>query len=129
MRDLRSPETEAEADVDPLSAKERALAEEAVFYLGTLGNETPDVREMAKALYVSYRQLSRVFKKATGKGIIQYYNDQRMQYAAKRLDESEISIRELAEQLGFENESYFYVRFQKSMGVSPGAYRRKKRQK
>ena len=126
--DLRSPETGREPAIDPLSAKERALAEEAVFYLGTLGNETPDVREMAKALYVSYRQLSRVFKKATGKGIIQYYNDLRIQYAAKLLCESDVSIRELAERLGFENESYFYVRFQKTLGVSPGAYRRQKRQ-
>ena len=126
--DLRSPETGREPTVDPLSSKERALAEEAVFYLGTLGNETPDVREMAKALYVSYRQLSRVFKKAYGKGIIQYHNDLRMQYAAKLLCESDASIRELAERLGFENESYFYVRFQKTMGVSPGTYRRQKRQ-
>lgn len=129
LADLRAPEPKPEPNADPLTAKERALAEEAVFYLGTLGNETPDVVEMAKALYVSYRQLSRVFKKAHGKGIIQYYNDLRMQYAAKLLSESDISIRELAERLGFENESYFYVRFQKTMGVSPGAYRRQKRRK
>ena len=47
-------------------------------------------------------------------------------YDAKRfLIESNKSIKEIAYECGFENDSYFYTLFKKTEGISPSAYQRK----
>jgi AraC family transcriptional activator of pobA len=45
--------------------------------------------------------------------------------AQRLLSYSSLSVKEIADALGFEDESYFNRLFSKVVGVSPGAFRKK----
>ena len=57
----------------------------------------------------------------------QYQTQLRMAQAAALLAHEDFSISHIAEQLGYEDASYFSRVFKKSQGISPGAYRRMSR--
>lgn len=60
-----------------------------------------------------------LFKSMTNQTISQYVHDQRMKRAVYLLTESQLSIQEIAEFLGYRDLSYFYRIFKRLMGSSP----------
>lgn len=72
---------------------------------------------------VSPNYLSGLIKKKTGKSFIDYLTQLRMEEAKKLLGESNMRIREIAEQCGYSDQHYFSYCFKKAAGVSPNALR------
>ncbi|AEI40710.1 helix-turn-helix domain-containing protein [Paenibacillus mucilaginosus] len=68
---------------------------------------------------------SELFKAKVGKTFIQYVTEVRMAQALKLLEESELSLWDIAELTGFSNPSYFSSKFKKMYGVTPSEYRQK----
>ncbi|WP_426452657.1 response regulator transcription factor [Paenibacillus sp. S-38] len=68
---------------------------------------------------------SELFKAKMGKTFIQYVTEVRMAHALKLLEESELSLWDIAELTGFSNPSYFSSKFKKMHGVTPSEYRQK----
>jgi two-component system response regulator YesN len=66
---------------------------------------------------------SRLFKKETGKTYSQLYNEIRIQKAKNMLLMDEYKIYEVADMLGFENETYFHKLFKKITAFTPMQYR------
>lgn len=60
-----------------------------------------------------------LFKNITGQTISEYVHDQRMKRAVYMLAESQLTIAEIAEFLGYQELSYFYRIFKRKMGVPP----------
>ncbi|MFC9712816.1 helix-turn-helix domain-containing protein [Paenibacillus sp. NPDC056933] len=60
-----------------------------------------------------------LFKSMTNQTISQYVHDQRMKRAVYLLTESQLSIQEIAEFLGYRDLSYFYRIFKRLMGRPP----------
>ncbi|WP_046225961.1 AraC family transcriptional regulator [Paenibacillus dauci] len=60
-----------------------------------------------------------LFKNTTGQTISEYVHDQRMKRAVYMLTESQLTIAEIAEFLGYQEVSYFYRIFKRKMGVAP----------
>ncbi|WP_046213843.1 helix-turn-helix transcriptional regulator [Paenibacillus wulumuqiensis] len=60
-----------------------------------------------------------LFKNVTGQTISEYVHDQRMKRAVYMLTESQLTITEIAEFLGYQEVSYFYRIFKRKMGVPP----------
>ena len=69
--------------------------------------------------------LFRVFKEQTGKSIMDYYVNLKMQRAKQLLRENELSVREISELLAFSDPNYFTKTFKKREGLSPTAYKRR----
>jgi len=86
-------------------------------------NETPDYRQLARLANLSYCQLFRLFKTHLGQSPQRYIEQQRIGYSKKLLALPHLSIKEIALQVGFDNQLYFSRRFQKSTGLSPSQYR------
>lgn len=65
-----------------------------------------------------------VFKKDTGKSIIDYLIDARIEEAKKLLIEGALSLQEISESVGFNDYNYFSRVFKARSGYSPRAYRK-----
>ena len=110
---------------DNKSSKDAMLVEQVIFYLNNYKGSSFNAEKMAESFYISYRQLSRVFKKITGSSVLKYYNQIRIERAKKMLEESGLSVKQIAADLGFESEYYFYRLFKKMTTMAPHKYRRR----
>ncbi len=68
--------------------------------------------------YVSY-----IFKKETGKSLIKYITDVRMEKAGELLKEGRLKIAQVAKACGYENPSYFNRTFKNYYGVTPRQFK------
>ena len=87
--------------------------------------ETPvDVLSLADEVGISRRQLERLFRQHTGMSPVEYYIDLRVGRAHALLNETNLSIAEIAAATGFSGTSQLAARFRKRYGKAPGAHRR-----
>lgn len=75
--------------------------------------------ELAKLCNVSRAHFIRIFKKVTNMTVVEYITDYRFKVANLLMMHSESSIAEVAEQCGFNDESYFCRCYKKKFGTSP----------
>ncbi len=74
------------------------------------------------SLHPSY--INSVFKKNIGTSILSYINGKRLEYAKKLIEESDISIKEIAIKSGFNDAFYFSKKFKAKYDVSPSRIRK-----
>ncbi|MCR5279301.1 MAG: response regulator [Lachnospiraceae bacterium] len=89
-------------------------------------NEDISVSDLAEKFYMSPNYFSTVFKKQTGESTISYMNRLRLERAKKELAETDRSIAEIAELIGYNDSHYFFKLFKKETGITPLQYRRNK---
>lgn len=80
--------------------------------------------ELANQVYVSPFHLVHVFKEEVGLPPIQYMIQCRMEEAKRLLEHSDLSVKEIASIIGYENANYFNLLFKKMTGKPPGKYRK-----
>lgn len=68
---------------------------------------------------------SELFKAKMGVTFVQYVSDARMAQAVRLLEDTALSLWDIAELTGFANASYFSSKFKKQYGLSPSEYRQK----
>ena len=77
----------------------------------------------ASQVGVTVGQLSRLCREVLGKSSLQVINDRLIQEAQRELVYTALPIKQLASELGFEDDAYFSRFFRKHMGLTPKAYR------
>lgn len=81
---------------------------------------------IAKAAFISKRQLERLFRQFLDTSPNQYLRDVQLNYATKLLcEENERSVQHIAEQCGFSDSNYFSKCFKQKFQHSPRSYRKK----
>jgi AraC-like DNA-binding protein len=79
------------------------------------------VKDLADMCGISSRRYSDLFKARTGKTVVQYINEKRIEFAKERLRESgQITFAAVA--AGFSDVTHFYRSFKKMTGLTPGQY-------
>ncbi len=86
--------------------------------------ETISLDRLAGEFYLSKFYLSRSFKEVTGYGINEYVNILRTKRAKQLLEETTLSVSEIAGMTGYESITYFEKIFKTYMTVSPLKYRK-----
>ncbi|MEP5766491.1 MAG: helix-turn-helix domain-containing protein [Halieaceae bacterium] len=81
------------------------------------------IEQLATDLRCSPRTLTRRFKSATGQTPSAYLRGQRLAAARELLRATNLSVGEVAWQVGLQDVSYFTSLFQKHVGQTPGRYR------
>ena len=81
--------------------------------------------EIAKLLFISKRQLSRIVEKNYGEPLRQILLKRRLQGAAELLCSSDERIEKIAASMGFTNKNTFFREFKKHYGCTPLAWRKK----
>lgn len=73
---------------------------------------------------VSTSYVSKVFKEEYGIGVVEYMNELRIEAEKKLMEKEGITIKEVAEQVGFTSDIHFIRIFKKYENITPGVYKR-----
>jgi AraC-like DNA-binding protein len=87
-------------------------------------DEGIDVSVIAKAVGVGYTRLLETFREYTGLTPYQYYLQMRIHRAKELLQNPNLSVKEAAAALNFENQYYFSRIFKKKTGITPSEWKR-----
>ena len=82
-----------------------------------------DVSFYARMQHITPRYFSAIIKEKTGDSALQWIVRMVITEAKQLLEESELSIKEIADQLNFPTQSFFGKYFKQYVGVSPKEYR------
>jgi AraC-like DNA-binding protein len=97
----------------------------AAHYIERHARDRVSLAELARSAGMSRRSLTRRFREATGRSILQYRLDVRIRLALSILHtQPETTNRELADTLGFYDEFHFSRTFRKRLGRPPSAFRK-----
>ena len=78
--------------------------------------------EVSKSTFFSAAYCQRVFGRDTGKSIIGYFNELKIEEAKALMIQGEMSLVEIAEKLGYDDYNYFSRLFKKQCGYAPMQY-------
>ena len=84
---------------------------------------------LAEKFHFSEKYLSRLIREKTGMSFMEILTDARMNAASYCLLHTDLSVREIAVQCGYTNQSFFYKKFNEKFGMSPKEYRESLRTK
>lgn len=97
--------------------------ERIIRYLEEHFREEIVFEDMAKEIGISYSYMRKIVYELTGKSLIDYTNMLRIQKAKEILLESNLSISQIASEVGYYNVQSFNRFFRKYEGMSPSSYK------
>jgi AraC family transcriptional activator FtrA len=106
----------------PGAVADRSLAPALDWAIDHL-HEAISAEDIAHAVHVSLRTLSRRFREQLGTTPASWLNDQRVRKAQELLEKSSYTVAEIAATVGFESASTLRAQFHRVVGTSPRAYR------
>lgn len=106
------------------AAQYSALTKRIMSYIHSDISRKITLEEIGKLTFFSPIYCDTVFKKETGRSIIDYVLDRRIDEAKRLLLEGMMTLAQISETLGFNDYNYFSRVFKKRSGYSPTAYRR-----
>lgn len=110
---------------DSLPPKTSALAKRALAYIHQNYHRQYTRQEFAAAIGTSENYLTDVFHRELQLSPWEYLNRYRIMQAKNKLASTNLSIREVAYQVGFVDPSYFGRVFRQQVGISPSSFRKK----
>ncbi|MEU6124717.1 AraC family transcriptional regulator [Streptomyces sp. NPDC047123] len=112
------------APLAPAPSRPVSVAEDFVTLLGATGGAPRSVRSCAERLGVSVSYLSEAVKASTGRTPGELIRQARVHEAKRLLLRTELSVRQVADRVGFADPAYFCRFFRRETGASPGDFRR-----
>lgn len=103
---------------DSKESKEKAFLYELERYIRT-NFASVTTEELEKIFHYHRNYYNLILKKYRGKSFRQYVIDVRMKYARQLLEQTTFPIKQVAQQVGYENISHFYHLFKECFGKSP----------
>ena len=94
----------------------------AIHFINENFCENITLADVAAHIYLSSVHTSRLFKKETGKNVIDFINEKRIDEAKRLMDKTEHKIYEISQMVGFQNTHYFSTVFKKLTQMSPREY-------
>ncbi len=107
-----------------LREQQRALRLKPLFeHLSRHFSHKLSVPDAARMVHMSLPQFMKTFKKVSGTTLVSYLNHVRLSSAARLLNETALTIAEIAGEVGFSDQSYFDKQFKRAFGCSPKQFR------
>ncbi|WP_158301823.1 AraC family transcriptional regulator [Paenibacillus mesophilus] len=110
----------------PLKLSERHVKRAVLFIRNNLSAPL-HLRDMAAYMNMSGRHLSRLFTDTLGMSFSEYVRTERMRQAEELLASTDMPLKEIAQECGFQSIHYFTRAFCESKGIPPGKYREARR--
>jgi YesN/AraC family two-component response regulator len=110
-----------------LGSEPQRLVQRAMAYIHENYTSNISRSDVADHLCVNEQYLSRCFKNEIGIGPITYLSRYRIDQAKQLLEQGDLSITQVAMEIGLSSQSYFSRLFQQETGITPSAYRRGER--
>ena len=93
-----------------------------LLYLSQNMHRNLTLKEIADRFFISSYHLSHLFKKYMGKTCIECMHWMRIERAMQLLRNTNMSIKEISERIGYANLNNFYMHFKKLTGTTPKVY-------
>jgi two-component system response regulator YesN len=122
--ELPSVYRKAKSAVNKESAVSPLVRRAKQYMLEHFGDSGLTLEAMALALQSSPAYLSRMIKQELGTTFNSYLTQLRIRRASRLLISTELTIAEIAEQVGYETQHYFSTAFKRATGLSPLQYRK-----
>lgn len=107
-----------------LGSEAQRLVFQAMGFIHERYREPISRSDIAGSLNVNEQYLSRCFNKEIGIGPMVYLSRYRIEQAKRLLESGNMSITQVAMEVGLSSQSYFSRIFQQETGISPSAYQR-----
>ena len=82
------------------------------------------LEEASECAHINKSYLSQLFKQKTGYTFSAYVNFRKLNRARNLLLQTDKNIAEISQECGYRNVSYFSTVFTKTVGISPGNFRK-----
>ncbi|MBQ1482407.1 MAG: helix-turn-helix domain-containing protein [Erysipelotrichaceae bacterium] len=86
--------------------------------------KTCTLSDAADAFGLNPNYLSNLLKKHTGSSFNELVSKEKLSAAKRLLDNSDLSVNEIINYVGYQNMSFFYKKFKERYGILPGDYRK-----
>ncbi|MBB6634097.1 helix-turn-helix domain-containing protein [Cohnella thailandensis] len=96
----------------------------AIAFIADRYREDISVERIADAVELTPAYLSRIFKQATGKTVLEYLTRLRIDHSKRLLRETSLTMQDISQQVGYNNANSFIRFFRKHEGITPGEYRK-----
>lgn len=125
---IPSPSAEEEGGAAALPPTDRKFMNKLMELMETnMDNGELMVDDLARELALSRSVFFKKLKALTGLAPIEYIREVRINRAAKLIETSELSMTEIAEQVGINDSRYFSKCFKHQFGITPTEYKEKKK--
>lgn len=105
------------------SIRHANVIHQSVHYVNTHYAEHISLEDLARRVYLSPSYFGKVFKEETGETFISFLNRVRIERSKELLQRKHVRLADIAQMVGFEEQSYFCRVFKKLVGVTPTHYR------
>ena len=96
-----------------------ATVQAAMDYIESHSAEKFSLKAISEALFINGSYLLRLFKSHTGQTLLSYHNRVRCDRARALLRDTELSVSEVGEAVGFVSSAHFSHVFKKTTGMTP----------
>lgn len=79
----------------------------------------PDYKMLSEAVEINVHKLKEGFKKVYGNSVAKFILNYKLEMGKKKLEENKWQVKQIAQQLGYENPSHFIEAFKKKYGITP----------
>ncbi|MEF3305818.1 AraC family transcriptional regulator [Paenibacillus sp. GYB003] len=124
---IRREQAPAAAEKPPSAVKENRahdIATEVADYLQANISRELTVDDLCRRFQVSRTQLKTAFRQLTGQGVLETFNQMKIERAKTLIREERLSFTEIAELLGYSSIHYFSRQFKKLTNMTPTEYAR-----
>jgi AraC-like DNA-binding protein len=102
--------------------------DKAIIYINRNIRKKITIEHLCGNLRIDASQIYRIFMKNTHCSPMQYVTHLKIQKASEMLMKTDLSVKEIAEWMGFEYQSHFTKQFKSILNISPSDYRNQVRQ-
>lgn len=119
----RTRRADAPAEAAPGEPAEAVTVRAAVRYICANLDRPICVDQIARLVGTHEKKLSRAFRERLGLTVHAFIREERSRMSRKLLAETEMSIQDIAEQVGFQNAGNFTTAFRERFDMTPSAFR------
>ncbi|ADL41472.1 two component transcriptional regulator, AraC family [Caldicellulosiruptor obsidiansis OB47] len=113
----------SEAAIQKKTYSSSNIVSQAIEYIKNNFKRNISLEEMSQVLNISPYYFSKIFKKSVGINFKEYLIKMKIEHAQKLLIETNMPIKEIAYEVGFDDPNYFIKAFKKYTGSTPASVR------